>query len=718
MAISLPALNLNKSQVAPPSDLLIKSEKLLFFRLAFAAVGLALWLAFWLFGSAVFEYAATGGAIAFVLAYSAVGLILMLTKIIQSRKQLNIANAILIGLDVLTLTGLVHFTLGIKSDLYVLYLIPILISSYVSGQRGTYLAALAVSVSYVGVLVMENLSSLPYLVSPQQGTILSNYTSKLWSHILGRSVLLVSVAFIWARFVSAMSRVAREGEDQLREKLEDNNRMVAEIQTQAQREALINSINSALRGTLDLDFILKTAADELARALGVFRCAIVCRLSDTGDPFVCEANPDDPDLAARKRRDLVYFDARVLTFLLNEKKLYTAANLVEGSTPTFLFANPADDERFKDIADKLSEEGYGSLVVQPMMYSNVSKGIIIIAEIDPRRDWAASDLDLARSVAGQVAVAVEQASLIEELSLINEDLTQKNLNLDAKNSELRTMQSQLIHQEKMASLGRLVAGIAHELNNPINFVHGNLPYLKEYFADLKKLIETMDTLVGEREEELKQLKERMKYDFLVTDLDNIIADLEEGAERIRHIIRNLKSFSRLDEADLKEASIHEGIESTLKILSQYYGRDQIPLSKKFGEIPSILCYPGQLNQVWMNLLSNAAQAVAEKSDGKVEVATSVEGNNIVVSVADNGPGIKPEIRSKIFDPFFTTKPVGQGTGLGLSICHSIVERHGGKIEMRSRTNKGTVFTVTLPIHNSPDEIRKHADPNIYSAADF
>lgn len=715
MAISLPALN--KPQAAPPSDLLIKSEKLLFFRLAFAAVGLALWLAFWLFGSAVFEYAATGGAIAFVLAYTAVGLILMLTRTIQSRKQLNIANAIFIGLDVLTLTALVHFTLGIQSDLYVLYLIPILISSYVSGQRGTYLAALAVSVCYVGVLVIENLSSLPYLVSPEQGTILSNYTTKLWSRILGRSVLLVSVAFIWARFVSAMSRVAREGENQLREKLEDNNRMVAEIQTQAQREALINSINSALRSTLDLDFILKTAADELARALGVFRCAIVCRLSDSGDPFVCEANPDDDDLTARKRRDLVYFDARVLTFLLNDKTLYTSANLLEGSTPTFLFANPSEDERFKEIADKL-KEGYGSLVVQPMMYSSVSKGIIIIAEIDPRRDWSVSDLDLIRSVAGQVAVAVEQASLIEELSLINEDLTQKNLNLDTKNVELRTMQSQLIHQEKMASLGRLVAGIAHELNNPINFVHGNLPYLKEYFADLKKLIETMDGLVGEREEELKQLKERMKYDFLVTDLDNIIADLEEGAERIRHIIRNLKSFSRLDEADLKEASIHEGIESTLKILSQYYGRDKIPLSKKFTEIPPILCYPGQLNQVWMNLLSNAAQAVAEKPDGKVEVATSVEGNNVIVSVSDNGPGIKPEIRSKIFDPFFTTKPVGQGTGLGLSICHSIVERHGGKIEMRSRTNKGTVFTVTLPIHSSPDEIRRHADQNIYSAADF
>ncbi len=694
------------------SELLVKTEQLLFFRLAFAAAGLLVCLILWLFSPGVFDIVALGGSCALVMAYTAIVLALVVTKRISKKKELNSANAILVGLDVLALTLIVHLTFGVESDLYVLYLLPILLSSYTFGKRGTYLTALLVSVSYVGLLVVENFESLTYLFPNKDVTIASAYASKFWSRILARSVLLVSVSFIWARFVSYMSGLAQHGENRLRDQLEDNNRMVSEIRSQAQREALINSINSALRSTLELDRILVTAADELATALSVFRCAIVCKLAESDDEiFVCEADPDG-EAGRAGQATLKYFDADICEFILNIRARYE--NRADGVLmKTFVYSEPSLEPIFEPIKERLEEVGWGSLIVQPMIYRDLSKGVIIIAEMDPRRNWSANDLELIKSVAGQVAVAIEQAALIEELSKTNDDLVEKNINLDTKNSELKSMQSQVIHQEKMASLGRLVAGIAHELNNPINFVHGNLPYLKEYVEDLKKLVDSIDGVSDEAHGRLVELKDEVRYDFLITDLDNIIADLNEGADRIRHIIRNLKSFSRLDEAELKEAMVHEGIESTAKILSQYYGRDKISLIKNFGELPAILCYPGQLNQVWMNLLSNAAQAVHDKDDARVEVRTEVVDSEVVVSISDNGPGIKADIQSKIFDPFFTTKPVGQGTGLGLSICHSIVGRHGGRIELRTKLNEGTTFTVLLPMRKDPSEFFSAQGESIY-----
>jgi two-component system, NtrC family, sensor kinase len=231
-------------------------------------------------------------------------------------------------------------------------------------------------------------------------------------------------------------------------------------------------------------------------------------------------------------------------------------------------------------------------------------------------------------------------------------------------------------------------------------VHGNLPYLHEYFEDLKKIISTIEEESEADRALVKSLKEKLRYDFVITDLENILADLNEGTERIRHIIRNLKSFSRLDEAELKEASINEGLESTLKILSQYYGRDKIDARLNLANLPPVLCYPGQLNQVWMNLLSNAAEAVSGATDPHVSIQTSLDNDKVLISIEDNGSGIKKDAENKIFEPFFTTKPVGQGTGLGLSICHSIIARHGGKIWFESVNGRGTIFKVLIPIQAS------------------
>lgn len=705
---------LTTSQSSSLSDLFTKTEQLIYLRFAFAAVGLVITLAFAFFNIAAFEFLPIGSTIAFIIFYTAMAFVTIVLRRRSERNYLRRINLFLIVLDVISLTTLVHFTGGLESDLYVLYLLPILLSSYTTGRRGTYIAATFVSLSYVASVILENAETIPYLMSAQSGTLSSAYVSKLWAKILGRSILLVTVSFIWARFCGYMSGLARRGENKLREQLEYNRGMVYEIQAKAKREKLINTVNSALRNTNEFDKILETAADELARALSIFRCAIVCKLDSVGETYICEANAEREDEDGPAK--LKYFDATICNFLLKHKANYETSN--DGSVQkTFLFSEPAEKPFFANIKETMEESGLASIVVQPMVYGDKSKGVIILAETDPRRQWADSELELVKSVAGQVAVAIQQVTLIDELSKKNKDLMQKNINLDLKNSELRTMQSQLIHQEKMASLGRLVAGIAHELNNPINFVHGNLPYLKEYVTDLRKLIDSAESAENGNKGELSKLKEEIKYDFLITDLDNIIADLNEGADRIRHIVRNLKSFSRLDEAELKDASIVDGIESTLKILSQYYGRDKIKVVKKFGEVPTVLCYPGQLNQLWMNLLSNAAQALDSTEEPAVTIETRGGSEQVVVTISDNGPGIPPEIQSKIFDPFYTTKPVGQGTGLGLSICHSIVERHGGQILLDSSPGEGTSFTVKIPVHRKPEDLEKFKNnQSIYEGA--
>lgn len=699
------------------NELYIKTEQLIHFRLAFAVVSLLVAVGVSWFAREELEIYPVVAIILSVVFYSAILLGILNAGYANAEDELKKVNGTLLALDVVSLTGLVHYTRGVESEIYLLYLLPILLSSYTFQKQGIYLTALFVSSCYVLLLLIENAAFLPFLLEARSESGLAQaYSHRLWGRILARATLLVSVAFVWARFCQYMSGVAEQGANRLREQLEDNKRLLLELEDKATREKLINSINSALRSTLDLNQIFATAVDELARALRTSHCAIVCPAKYTSEaPLVCES-VDVPLIAGGKTAEEfevgvcsraaepLKFPRVLCDFILDEKSTYEKA---DGKLlKTFLFFDPASDPTFASLRKAMEESRFTSLIVQPMMYGDESKGVIMIAERDTARAWLPAELELIKTVAGQVAVAIEHGELVEQLSRKNQDLLHKNLNLDAKNLELRAMQSQLIHQEKMASLGRLVAGIAHELNNPINFVHGNLPYLKEYVDDLKRLIASLDELPDVHRREVSDLKNKLRYDFLVTDLDHIIADLNEGAERIRYIIRNLKSFSRLDEAELKEASLKEGIESTLKILSQYYGRDKIPVEVDFAELPPILCYPGQLNQVWMNILSNAAEAIQSDPAPKVTIRTEQEGNNVLVTISDNGPGIDPEVQSKIFEPFFTTKAVGQGTGLGLSICHSIMERHGGQIWCESQMGVGTSFMVRIPLNADQAEIMR------------
>ncbi|MUH01412.1 HAMP domain-containing protein [Scytonema sp. UIC 10036] len=266
--------------------------------------------------------------------------------------------------------------------------------------------------------------------------------------------------------------------------------------------------------------------------------------------------------------------------------------------------------------------------------------------------------------------------------------------------ELNLAQSQLIQTEKMSSLGQMVAGIAHEINNPINFIYGNIEHTKNYIQDLLELIYLYQDKYPQFETQIESRIEEIELEYIISDLPKILGSMKMGAERIRQLVLSLRNFSRLDEAEVKSVDLHEGIDNTLLILSNRL-KEEIEIIKKYGDLPLVECYPAQINQVFMNLLSNAIDALlgaSEKFQKQIVIQTKViNSDSIKVEIRDNGVGIPLEIQNKIFDPFFTTKPVGSGTGLGLSVCYQIIEKHGGKIFVKSEPNQGTEFAVSLPI---------------------
>lgn len=266
---------------------------------------------------------------------------------------------------------------------------------------------------------------------------------------------------------------------------------------------------------------------------------------------------------------------------------------------------------------------------------------------------------------------------------------------------LKSLHADLVQSEKMASLGRLVAGVAHEVNNPINFIYSNIQPLQEHIGDLKTLIQ----LYGEKETGLcpedrtavEERKEAIDLEYVFEDLDKILQAFKDGATRVRDIVGSLRTFSRLDAGGPGEVDLHEGIENTLTLLENRY-KERITVHKEYGEIPKVVGYAGQLNQVFMNLLANAGDAIEPGKEGNVWIGTQMDGtDHVLISIRDDGKGIPKEHLDRIFDPFFTTKRVGEGTGLGLSISYGIVEKHRGRIWVESEEGKGTTFFVRLTV---------------------
>jgi two-component system, NtrC family, sensor kinase len=276
---------------------------------------------------------------------------------------------------------------------------------------------------------------------------------------------------------------------------------------------------------------------------------------------------------------------------------------------------------------------------------------------------------------------------------------------------------QLIQAEKMSSLGRLVAGVAHEINNPINFVFANLTYVEQYFQDLFSLLDRYQTHYPEPVQEIQDSLDSLDLDFLQADQAKILHSMQEGCDRIRKIVLSLRNFSRMDESDFKTVNVHEGIDSALVMLQHRLTspdgqgptvghRPTIEVIQDYGQLPAVACFPGQLNQVFMNVLANAIDAVQDRMSTdtgtaaapRITIRSWVDGESVHISIADTGFGMLESVRTKIFDPFFTTKPVGQGTGMGLAISYQIVvEKHGGALTCVSTPGSGTVFVIQIPI---------------------
>ncbi len=280
------------------------------------------------------------------------------------------------------------------------------------------------------------------------------------------------------------------------------------------------------------------------------------------------------------------------------------------------------------------------------------------------------------------------------------ELQSRNAELEVTNQKLKGTQEQLVQSEKLASIGQLAAGVAHEINNPIGYVHSNMVTLAQYSENLLSLVKSYEKAFSSPDPqahaaELQNLSQSLDIEFVQSDLPQLIEESREGVERVRKIVQDLKDFSRSDAQDqFVKADIHRGLDSTLNIIWNDL-KYKAQVVKTFGDIPLIECIPSELNQVFMNILLNAGQAIKER--GIVTVSTSLDGDHVVVAIGDDGIGIPDDLLPKIFDPFFTTKPVGTGTGLGLAISYGLIKKHHGSIDVTSTPGEGTLFLIRLPI---------------------
>jgi len=417
----------------------------------------------------------------------------------------------------------------------------------------------------------------------------------------------------------------------------------------AEQEALLHRLTDRIRGSLELDEILQTTVDEVGTLLNLEGVAF---------------GWDEPGQKTWKSH-CSYND------VLHEINF-------EQQTPT-----PSGGP---------TSENNGYLAL-PVKTQNERLGYLICSEIK-RKKWSQEERKLLQVVADKLAIAINQSRLYTQTQ-------QQVMLLDEAIRELGRTQAHLVQSEKMSSMGQMIAGIAHEINNPVNFIYGNITPATQYTQDLLDLIELYGQYYPEPVPEIQAQIESIELDYLIEDLQKILTSMKMGSERIRDIVLSLRNFSRLDESDQKAVDIHQGIDNTL-LLQQHNIKDRIELVKQYGKLPKVTCYPAKLNQVFMNLIGNAIDALQEVESKRITIETSVvEKKNkkyARVAIADNGPGIPKEIKSQIYDPFFTTKPVGKGTGLGLAISYQIVtEVHNGKISCQTPTEGGTIFVVEIPI---------------------
>jgi two-component system NtrC family sensor kinase len=319
-------------------------------------------------------------------------------------------------------------------------------------------------------------------------------------------------------------------------------------------------------------------------------------------------------------------------------------------------------------------------------------------------DQAAGPDGMATNPTAQLKLALQRLEEdIRKRESAEAELMRRNVELTELNARLSMAQEQLVQSEKLASIGQLAAGVAHEINNPIGYVFSNFETLGTYIArmlEMFKAYEEAEASIGAPAvlARLREMRAGVDLDYLIEDIPGLMAESREGISRVRKIVQDLKDFSRVDaNQEWQWADLHTGIDSTLNIVSNEvkYKADVV---REYGQIPEIECLPSQLNQVFMNIVVNGAHAISG-GRGRITIRTGTTGDNVWVEIADNGGGIAKEHLARIFDPFFTTKPIGSGTGLGLSLSYGIIQKHNGQIEVHSEPGQGTTFRITLPVRH-------------------
>ncbi|MBD2013770.1 PAS domain-containing protein [Microcoleus sp. FACHB-53] len=556
----------------------------------------------------------------------------------------------------------------------------------------------------------------------------------------------------------------------------DRKRVEEALQESVQRERAIAFAIQRIRQTLDIEAIFSATTEELRQLMNCDRVLIYRFNPDWTGEIVSESvgtewisllqeqanNPNltqntlENDRCAVKSFDSAAGCDSVLSTTLPVQDTYLQETQGGAYSRGASYAVVQDiykagfNSCYINLLEGFQARAY---IIVPIFCGSKLWGLVATYQNSGSRQWKTAETHVVVEIGNQLGVALQQAELLARVQKQSEALRrsearerEKTQELELAFSELRRTQSQLIHTEKMSSLGQMVAGVAHEINNPVCFILGNLNPAREYFQDLLKLLQLYQQTYPNPTPAIQQFASEIDLPFLREDWSKLMDSMEVGAERIEAIVRSLKTFSRLDESELKPVDIHEGIDNTLLILQPRLradgNRPEIKVIKDYSQLPKVTCYASQLNQVFMNLLDNAIDALeSQPSPRVITIHTSLmtgdagtrEGRNlthillntsvnpqtlipnhqrVVIRITDNGCGVPKEVCKKIFDPFFTTKPVGKGTGLGLSISHQIiVEKHQGKLKCISVPGKGTQLIAEIPVICKTRASHKRITPN-------
>jgi light-regulated signal transduction histidine kinase (bacteriophytochrome) len=470
----------------------------------------------------------------------------------------------------------------------------------------------------------------------------------------------------------------------------------SELRRTNELQKILFQVVAKMRGSLDLEKIFETTAQEVRRSLkgdrvGIFRFTPG---SDYGEgEFVSEdCLPEISSNLGKRVHDHCFQNNYAIAYHQGRIQVL----------------NDVHKAGLKDChVALLSDLQIRAQIVVPLIQQEQLWGLLCIHQCTQPRQWEPSEIQFVTQIAAQLDVALQQAELLAQTQQQSQQLAETLENL-------QETQLQLVQTEKMSSLGQLVAGMAHEINNPVNFIHGNINHVNGYLEGMLGLLELYQQHYPDPVAEIRDRTEELDLEFVKEDLPKTLTSMKLGTDRIRQIVLSLRNFSRHDQSDMKQVDLHEGIDSTLLILQHRFQAStlgKIELIKEYGDLPLVECYAGQVNQVLMNLLSNAIDAL-EESDNflyaapakqpTIQIRTEVlENQQVAIRISDNGIGIPEAARSHLFNPFFTTKPVGKGTGLGLSISYQIItEKHGGSLKCFSTLGEGAEFVIEIPIRQS------------------